>query len=49
MKEKLGLRREEHQRAGEVAVSYVSGPEPRGPKLSLGEPYRDNDQYIYRR
>lgn len=45
----LGLRREEHQRAGEVAVSYVSGPEPRGPKLSLGEPYRDNDQYIYRR
>ena len=44
----LGIRREEHQRAGEVAVSYVSGPEPRGPKLDLGEPYRDRDDLIGR-
>jgi len=34
-----GVRNEVHERVGNVGVSYINGPEPRGPKLDLGTPY----------
>ena len=37
-----GVRNEVHERVGSVGVSYIHGPEPRGPKLDLGEPYNPN-------
>lgn len=37
-----GVRNEVHERVGSVGVSYIHGPEPRGPKLDLGEPYNLN-------
>ncbi|MFA5510831.1 MAG: hypothetical protein WC313_00145 [Candidatus Kapaibacterium sp.] len=38
-----GVRKEVHERVGgSVGVSYIHGPEPRGPKLDLGEPYNLN-------
>lgn len=40
-----GVRSEVHERVGQVGVSYVSGPDRRGPRLDLGEPYRDPYQF----
>ncbi|APL99415.1 hypothetical protein [Bordetella phage CN1] len=37
-----GVRNEVHERVGSMGVSYIHGPEPRGPKLDLGEPYNLN-------
>lgn len=40
-----GVRNEVHERVGQVGVSYISGPDHRGPLLDLGEPHRDPYQF----
>lgn len=40
-----GVRNEVHERVGQVGVSYISGPDRRGPRLDLGEPLRDPYQF----
>ncbi len=40
-----GARNEVHERVGQVGVSYISGPDRRGPRLDLGEPPRDPYQF----
>ncbi|ANO57436.1 all-alpha NTP pyrophosphatase-like protein [Pseudomonas phage AN14] len=40
-----GVRNEVHERVGQVGVSYISGPDRRGPRLDLGEPHRDPYQF----
>lgn len=40
-----GVRSEVHERVGQVGVSYISGPDRRGPRLDLGEPLSDPYQF----
>ncbi|APL99254.1 hypothetical protein [Bordetella phage CN2] len=44
-----GVRNEVHERVGSVGVSYINGPEPRGPKLDLGVNVCDTDGFGLRR
>lgn len=43
------VRQETHYSVGDVGESYVTGSEPRGPKLDLGEPCREEPRDLFQR